>query len=264
MGCNCNCLRKENENKNEMVNGMIPGLGIGEEKNNQKDNEIKNLVTENDNEENLKPLNMQMNNINLNTINEDNQDTNPYRNAENQNQLKTVPEFPANGLKKKISNDSSFMSKIQEINESIFDYFDEIRTNPQNFERIAEEHEVGDVLSRAIKSKITCNNLIMNSFFNLLLSSYLQDYTVEGDDCEKLLESIEKEEKLKIFNKKLYVCMGELNNPNEVIWALLKNNKEKAYELFFSNNIESLVISCQIINNNKNFRCYFLFLSKKV
>ena len=27
-GCNCNCLLKDQETHNEMVNGIIPGLGV--------------------------------------------------------------------------------------------------------------------------------------------------------------------------------------------------------------------------------------------
>ena len=42
------------------------------------------------------------------------------------------------------------MSKIQELYESIFDYFNEIRTEPQNFEKISERHGVSDIIQKVI------------------------------------------------------------------------------------------------------------------
>ena len=48
--------------------------------------------------------------------------------------------YPEMHQEKWFSNDSSIMSKIQELYESIFDYFNEIRTEPQNFEKISEKH----------------------------------------------------------------------------------------------------------------------------
>lgn len=55
---------------------------------------------------------------------------------------------------------------------------------------------------------------------------------------------------------------GDINEPNEVVWKLIENNKDIAYENFFSNEVECLVISCQMMENQK-FKCYFLFLSKR-
>ena len=45
-GCNCNCLLKNPESNNEMVNGIIPGLGL--KSSGKDDNEIININTEND------------------------------------------------------------------------------------------------------------------------------------------------------------------------------------------------------------------------
>ena len=45
-------------------------------------------------------------------------------------------------------------------------------------------------------------------------------------------------------------------------YNLFLNNKDTAFETFFSTNIEYLVISCQKkAYDNQKFKCYFLFLS---
>lgn len=271
MGCNCECLHKNPESKYEMTDGIIPGLGV---KGNF--NEIKNIITENDydlinenksenNDENMN------NNDNINDkeknsvsliLNQDEkrETDNIFESLKNTN-LKT--EVSRNNPKRQITYDSSMQSKIQELYESIFDYFNEVRTNPENFKKIAEEHNVGDVIEKVIDSSYTCNNLIINSYYNLLLSSYINNFTNDGEDNNKLLEEIEKEEKIKNCDKKLFVVDGDINNPNEVVWKLIKDNKDISYETFFSNSIEFIVISCQPMLEEQKFKSYFLLLFKK-
>ena len=267
MGCNCNCLRKEPESNNEMLYGEMPSIGI-----NNKDNlnEIININTENDNEEEDNNVNEKDKNNNIITENindniKDNAKVNDNENNNLNNSLSIKDEekneiydklkvsnaqtgLSRNTPRRIISNDSSAVSKIQDLYESIFEYFNEIRIKPDKFKKIAESHGV---------------LLIINNFYNLLLSSYLNNYTNDGEDNNKLLEEIEKEEKIKNFNKKLFVIDGDIDNSNEVVWKLIEKNKSIAMETFFSNAIDCLVISCQMINN-QNFKCYFLFLSKKI
>ena len=120
---------------------------------------------------------------------------------------------------------------------------------------------VWDILQKFTNDSNSCNNLIANSYYNLLLSSCINNNTADGENYEQLMELIEKEEKIKNYNKKLFVIDGDINEPNEVVWKLIENNKDIAEKLFFSNSVECLVISCQICNPG-NFKCYFLFLSK--
>ena len=283
MGCNCNCLRKEPESNNEMVYGVIPGIGIS---NNDNLNEIININTENDNEEEDNNANEKdKNNDNIITENindniKDNAKVNDNENNNLNNSLSLKDEekneiydklkvsnaqtgLSRNTPRRIISNDSSAVSKIQDLYESIFEYFNEIRIKPDKFKKIAESHGVLDIIQKVIEDSNSCNTLIINNFYNLLLSSYLNNYTNDGEDNNKLLEEIEKEEKIKNFNKKLFVIDGDIDNSNEVVWKLIEKNKSIAMETFFSNAIDCLVISCQMINN-QNFKCYFLFLSKKI
>ena len=269
-GCNCNCLLKNPENNNEMVNGVIPGLGMKTK--NDNFNEIKIINTENDDFENNNEKNENNNNINEKNnennnsllINEDNEKKESKENEEDIANLKLTniqtglsPNFP----KKMLSDDSSVLSKMHDLSETIFDYFNEIRTTPYDFERDAEEHKVWDVLQKFTNDSNSCNNLIVNSYYNLLLSSYINSNTSDGENNEQLMEMIEKEEKIKNYNKKLFVIDGDINEPNEVVWKLIENNKDIAEKYIFSNSVEFLVISCQKINP-ENFKSYFLFLSK--
>ena len=105
---------------------------------------------------------------------------------------------------------------------------------------------------------------MINGYFNLLLSSYINDNTDDGENNEILLKSMEEEEKIKNYNKQLFVSEAEIDNPNEPVWSLIENNKDIANEAFFSNQIEYLVISClKKENDSQTFKCYFLLLTKR-
>ena len=153
---------------------------------------------------------------------------------------------------------------IQDLCDSIFDYFNEIRTNPEDFEEIADEYDVGDIIQRIINASKQYKNLISNSTFNLLLSSYINDNVEDGEDYKKLIEALEKEEKFQKYNKDLLVFEGKVNNQKEAIWTLIENNRDVAYETFFTNNIEFIVVSCILKDEYTKFKCFILLLSKKI
>jgi len=68
---------------------------------------------------------------------------------------------------------------------------------------------------------------------------------------------------MKDYNQKLFSVEADINKPNEVIWKLIQDNKDIAYETFFFNDIDYLLVSCVQIPENKSYRSYFLFLKKK-
>jgi hypothetical protein len=155
-----------------------------------------------------------------------------------------------------------FFSQLQEHTESIFEYFDNLRTNPEDYEKDAEEHQLSELLQKVQNSENACKTIILNSFLNLLFNSYVASYS--GDDNnDGLIKALEKEEKLKDYNQKLFYVEADISKPNEVIWKLIEENKDIAYETFFLNDIEYLLVSCVQIPGSENFRSYFLFLKKK-
>ena len=158
--------------------------------------------------------------------------------------------------------DPSVISQLQEQAESIFEYFGELRTNSEDYERDAEEHQLSELFQKVQNSENACKALILNSFLNLLFNSYVNTYCGEVNN-DKLIKALKKEEKMKDYNQKLFSVEADINKPNEVIWKLIQDNKDIAYETFFFNDIDYLLVSCVQIPESKNYRSYFLFLKKK-
>ena len=161
-----------------------------------------------------------------------------------------------------ISSSSSTILELLDYTESIFDYFVELRTNPEDYEKDAEEHQLSELLQKVQNSENACRTIILNSFLNLLFNSYISTYS-RDDNNDKLIKALENEEKLKDYNQKLFSVEADISKPNEVIWKLIEDNKDIAYETFFFNDIEYLLVSCVQIPESKNYRSYFLFLEKK-
>ena len=160
------------------------------------------------------------------------------------------------------SSSSSTILELLDYTESIFDYFVELRSNPEDYEKDAEEHQLSELLQKVQNSENACRTIILNSFLNLLFNSYISTYS-RDDNNDKLIKALENEEKLKDYNQKLFSVEADISKPNEVIWKLIEDNKDIAYETFFFNDIEYLLVSCVQIPESKNYRSYFLFLEKK-
>jgi hypothetical protein len=241
MGCQCNCLNKKPEAPEEDFKNII----IKEESNVNENNEMVdniNLGTEFGNKSDLSNEEEDINNL--------------------KNKNGNIVKSRNNNFRKIISYDSSLLSQLQEQTESIFEYFEELRTNPGDHQKDAEQHELSELLQKVQDSENPCKTIILNSFLNLLFNSYVNSYN--GDDNnDNLIEALEKDEKLKDYNQQLFSVESDISKPNEVIWKLIEDNKDIAYETFFFNDIEYLLISCVKIPESENFRSYFLFLIKK-
>jgi hypothetical protein len=240
MGCQCNCLNKKPEGPEE---------------------DFKNIIKE---DSNANIDNKMYSNIKLNPEFDDK--SNKSNEEEDLNNFKNeniIPNKSRNkNIRKIISYDSSLLSKLQEQTESIFEYFEELRTNPGDHQKDAEQHELSELLQKVQDSENPCKTIILNSFLNLLFNSYVNSYN--GDDNNNnLIDALEKDDKLKDYNQQLFSVETDISKPNEVIWKLIEDNKDIAYETFFFNDIEYLLVSCVQIPESKNFRSYFLFLEKK-
>ena len=80
---------------------------------------------------------------------------------------------------RKSSYDPSMISQLQEQGKSIFEYFEELRTNSKNYEKDAEEHQLSELFQKVQNSENACKALILNSFLNLLFNSYVNTYCGE-------------------------------------------------------------------------------------
>ena len=94
------------------------------------------------------------------------------------------------------SYESSIISYIQNQSELIFNYFNELRTNPGNYEKDAEDHGLLELIQK-VKNSEPCNNLIFNSFFDFTLNICINN-CIQSENNENLLE-VENEEKIKII-----------------------------------------------------------------
>ena len=244
-GCNCKCLLKGREEDNEMINGSLPGIYKRSKK--KKDiNEIKNINTD----ENYNYINKKENNSN--SFEKDNDTSIKIKNkvgmSRNQQNV--------------LQYNTSVLSMIQDLCDSIFEYLNEIRAYPEDFEEEAQKYDLVDIIQKVKNSPIRCKNIIVSQTFNSLLTSFVNEYVDEDENYEKLLEALDNEEKIKNYNKNLLVFDGEINNQKDAVWNLIEDNRNTAYEIFFSNDVEFFVISCQIIDDFKNFKCFLLVLLK--
>jgi hypothetical protein len=247
--CNCKCLAKGREADNEMINGSLPGIYKKSKKKNDI-NEIKNINTDE----------------NYIYNNKKEKKSNSFDSFEKDNDVSIKIKNKVGMSRNKQNNlqyNTSVLSMIQDLCDSIFDYLNEIRANPKDFEEEAQKYDLGDIIQKVKNSPIRSKNIIANQTFNSLLTSFVNEYVDdENENYEKLLEALDNEEKIKNYNKNLLVFDGEINNQKDAVWNLIEDNRNNAYDIFFSNDVEFFVISCQIIDDFKNFKCFLLVLLK--
>ena len=149
----------------------------------------------------------------------------------------------------------------QKRNEEIFDFFNNLRNNPQNYKNEAEKYNLNDIISSAIerRSSDNFNTLIKNPFLNLFLDTYIKQTPYSK---ENILENIENNEQLKIYKKDLYVTESSNDNIQECVWNLLKENKDKALDEILYRHIDYFIVSTFCIPDSKITRAYFLYLKK--
>ena len=151
----------------------------------------------------------------------------------------------------------------QKRNEEIFDFFNDLRNNPQNYKSEAEKYNLSDFLSSAIKYKISnnINILIKNPFLNLFLDIYIKKTPYSKED---ILNNIENNEHLKVYKKNLYITKSSVDNIEESVWNLLKENEDKALDEILYKNIDYFIVSTICVSDKKIIMAYFLFLKKEL
>ena len=157
------------------------------------------------------------------------------------------------------SMDSDFINAEQKQSEDIFNFFCELRNNPQNHLSEAQKYGLQKIISTATEKAIEgdIKSLIRNSFFELYFDKCVK---TSPQSKENILQSLEKEEKLKIYEKKLYMIEGDSQKPEDCVWNLLKNSENEGDILW--KDIDYLLITIMVLEDKKKFLCYFLFLTK--
>ena len=160
------------------------------------------------------------------------------------------------------TEDSDCISSDQQRNEEIFDFFNDLRNNPQNYLSEAEKYNLADIISSARDRIISenVNNLIENPFFDLFLDAFVEKTPFSKED---ILNNIDNNEQLKVYKKNLYCIETPFERPNESVWNLLTENKDKALDDILYKKIDYFIVSSMYIPDKKILMVYFLFLKKR-
>ena len=227
MGSCCSSHQQEIEENKEMKDGIFPKL--------------ENTVEEDEKEEKKET---EKENENMNNMNENKKEV-----------KKSLYNFSQNYQQD--SMDSDFINSEQKISEEIYDYFNDIRNNPQNYLSEGQKNGLQNVISTAAEKAVEGNiqNILKNPHLEMVFDNCVK---TNRDSKEEILKSFEKEEKVKNREKALYMILGNSNKPKDCVWSLLKTSENNGEILW--KDIEYLLVSTMFLEETKNILCYFLFI----
>ena len=157
------------------------------------------------------------------------------------------------------STDKELLTINQQRADEILEYFNQIKLKPLNFLEEAKQHDVIDVLNQYIETKDR-SIFIKNRFYNSLLESYINRTPQLEIEIKK---GINNESNLNKYDKQFYVVNSTIQDPNESIWALIKQNKNNALDKLLIIKTSYLALCVYPIENSPNIKVYFLFLQIK-
>ena len=185
-------------------------------------------------------------------------------NKETNIEMKNEKESSINNIEQVNNNvketlDSEYLNLIQERNNDIFDFFIDLRSNPNDYIEESKNYDLDDIISEAYNNKLYENKLLLiqNVFFNLFLDTCIKKFS---DSKDNILFELEKYEQLKDYEKNIYIVKASFENPKDFVWYLLKENKENALNEILYKNYDVLVVSSDTISDE--IIVYFLFLKK--
>ena len=154
------------------------------------------------------------------------------------------------------ATDRDLLSINQQRADTIFEYFNQIKINPQNFLEKAKEYELIEVFNKYIDSKER-TLFIKDRFYNSLLESYVHRTPQSDKEIEK---GIYNEINVNKYDKQFYIVNCTIQDPNESVWYLLKQIKNEALKRILMPNNSYLILYVFPIENTLNVKVYFLFL----
>jgi hypothetical protein len=157
------------------------------------------------------------------------------------------------------STDRDLLTVNQQRADTILEYINQIKLKPQDFFEVAKEYDLYDILNEYNESKKKVL-FVKNRFYNSLLESYVKRTPNLDKEIEK---GIYNEINLSKYDKQFYIVNSTIMDPNESIWILLKQNKEKALNSILITRVSYLVLCVSPIQNTPNIKVYFLFLQMK-
>ena len=155
--------------------------------------------------------------------------------------------------------DSEYLNLIQERNNDIFEFFLDLRSNPNNYIEESKNYDLDDIITEAYNNKLYENKriIIQNISYSLFLDAIIKKFP---DSKDSILFELENNKQLKDYEKNLYIVKAAFDDPKDYVYYLLKENKENALnEILYKNN-DFLVVSNDSISDE--IIVYFLFLKK--
>ena len=283
MGCQC-CIRPENEISNMNINKRTDTQNrsdrLKEEFESQlkeqnkytftndikdsdrtgqieiKMNDVPEIINEKDN---LKVKNIKIQNDNDIII--ENNDKIENNNKENKNKKHNPPYW----------NESTYddleyyMLEISDDkSDKIFDLFNDIRIYPINHKSEAENYNVKDLIEKAEKNPLKPNFLIKNESFYYQLREILLSISTTPMSDEEVKDIILNDNFFKTFDEqKIYCVKCKIENEEESVWTLLKENEDIALNNILLKYIDYCIICAMPIINSYDMKVYFLFLSNQ-
>ena len=189
--------------------------------------------------------------------------------TKNQHEVIFIPErvMNENKLKKNYLNqiitlETEFVSKNQERNEFIFDFFNQLRLNPEKFINESKKYELSELIQNVIDNNLHINNccLIKNPFMYIFLEEVINKTNGNKDE---IMNKLTEESRIRNYDKQLYIVKTSENDPKETIWLLLKENKNIALKEFFKKKMDYFVVSSQLNDEKHSIVAYFLILKRK-
>ena len=155
--------------------------------------------------------------------------------------------------------DSEYLNLIQERNNDIFEFFLDLRSNPNNYIEESKNYDLDDIITEAYNNKLYENKkiLIQNISYSLFLDAIIKKFP---DSKDSILFELENYTQLKDYEKNLYIVKAAFDDPKDYVWYLLKENKENALNEILYKNHDFLVVSNDSISDE--IIVYFLFLKK--
>ena len=221
-----------------------------------KMNDVPEIINEKDN---LKVKNIKIQNDNDIII--ENNDKIESNNKENKNKKHNPPYW----------NESTYddleyyMLEISDDkSDKIFDLFNDIRIYPINHKSEAENYNVKDLIEKAEKNPLKPNFLIKNESFYYQLREILLSISTTPMSDEEVKDIILNDNFFKTFDEqKIYCVKCKIENEEESVWTLLKENEDIALNNILLKYIDYCIICAMPIINSYDMKVYFLFLSNQ-
>lgn len=158
--------------------------------------------------------------------------------------------------------DEQIFDISDEASDTIFNLFNEMRINPEQFLNDSIDHGLKLVFDQAVAAKQKPIMLIKDEMYYYVIREELLTLNYTPRPIEDLIEDIKKMPELESFDIQIYHTQTTLDNYSESIWNILKHNKDIAFTELLNNHMDYCVI-CAMPVRDGNMKVFLVVLNKK-